>query len=128
MTAPYENHVFVSYAREQRAQVDSLVNELRKLLTVWWDRDIEPGENWSEKVNSKIRKSRHFLLYCNIEAKASETVGHEIKTFREDAAADSSRKLFVLLAPGCENKHVPSDLGEVQYVRSIGEVIIYVLK
>jgi TIR domain len=129
MTASYEHQVFISYPREQRAGVESVVADLRAAgLTTWWDKDIPPGDAWRDRLNEKIRHSRHFLLYCNVQAKASEMVNHEIKTFREDAKGDSSRKLFVLRAPDCEPKHVPPDLGEVQHANSLSDVLVFVLK
>lgn len=130
MSTLYENQFFVSYAREQFAAAKDLVTELRTAgLTAWWDKDIPPGApSWREALHEAIRHSRHFLLYCTIQAKASDEVSQEIKIFREDSKGDFSRKLFVLRAPDCEAKHVPKDLGEVQHVNSVNEVIVYALK
>lgn len=129
MTTTLEKQVFVSYAREHRDKVEALIGQFRAAeVAVWWDKEIGLGDNWAEKLETKIKQSRHFLLYCNVEAKASEKVNHEIKTFRESAKNDPSRKLFVLRAPDCASKHVPQDLGEVQHADSVIDVIIYVLK
>lgn len=129
MSLPYEFRVFVSYAREQRATVEHLLVELRtEGISAWWDRDIPPGNAWREILDEKIRHSRHLLLYWNIEAKASEMVNHEILTFLDDAKGDPSRTLFILLAPNCDKKHVPENLGEVQHVAAISEVVIHILK
>lgn len=125
----YENQIFVSYAREQRSTIEGFVNDFHTAgLTAWWDKDIAPGDLWREKITAAIRNSRHFLLYCTVQAKASEMVSHEIRTFREDAKGDASRKLFVLKAPDCADKHVPPDLGEFQHANSLNDVIIDVLK
>lgn len=128
-TSPYEHQVFVSYPREQRSVVEGFVAELREAgLAAWWDKDIKPGDAWRARLNDEIKNSRHFLLYCNVQAKASEMVTYEVKTFREHAKGDPSRKLFVLLAPDCQRKHVPEDLGEVQHVTLLSAVIVDVLK
>lgn len=125
----YENQVFISYARVQRAAIEGFVNDFHTAgLNVWWDKEIQLGERWREKVDAAIRNSRHFLLYCTVQAKASNEVNHEIKTFRKDAKGDPSRKVFVLKAPDSEDKHVPVDLGEFQHADSLKDVIIYVLK
>jgi hypothetical protein len=125
----FENQIFVSYAREQRSIIEGFVNDFHKAdLTVWWDKDIVIGERWREKIDSAIQNSRHFLLYCTVQAKASNEVSHEIQKFQEDAKGDVSRKIFVLKAPDCEDKHVPSELVDFQHADSLREVIIYVLK
>jgi TIR domain len=129
MGASFDNDVFVSYPREQRSTVEGIVNEIRAAgLSVWWDKDISPGDAWRERLEEKIRNSRHFLLYCNVQAKASEMVTHEVATFRTEAKGDPSRRLFVLRAPDCEPKHVLSDLGDVQHVSTLADVIIYALR
>lgn len=129
MISSYENQIFVSYAREQRSAVERIVTDLRTAgLTVWWDKDIPLGDSWRDKLVDAIKRSRHFLLYCTVYAKASDEVNHEIKTFHEVAKGDSSRKLFVLRAPDCEDKYIPSDLGKNQHARDLNDVVIYVLK
>lgn len=125
----YENQIFVSYARQQLPAVEGLVNQLHADgLTVWWDKEISPGERWRERIEAAICSSRHLLLYCTVHAKASDEVNQEIRAFQEDAKDDPSRKIFVLKASDCEDKHVPSGLGEFQRANSLQDVIIYVLK
>jgi hypothetical protein len=126
----YDNQIFLSYAREQRAVAEGFVNEMRAAgLTVWWDKDIRVGtESWRKKIDGAIKNSRHFLLYCTVQAKASDMVNHEIRTFRADAKSDPSRKLFVLRAPDCEVNHVPHNLVNVQHADHLNDVIVYVLK
>jgi len=125
----YENQIFVSYAREQRSEIEKIVNDLNAAgLTVWWDKDISPGEQWRKKIDDAIKNSRHFLLYCTVHSKASNPVSQEIRSFKEYAKGDLSRKLFVLKSPDCEDKHVPPELGKIQRADSLKDIIIYVLK
>ena len=129
MSSPYDYQVFVSYAREQRTTVEGFVAELRAAeLTVWWDKDIPPGDAWRQSLEEKIKHCRHFLLYCNVQAKASDRVSQEMRLFLEDAKGDPSRKLFVLRAPDCQEKHVPPDVEHVQRVNSLSEVVVDILK
>jgi hypothetical protein len=125
----YENQLFVSYAREQRKIVEGFVSDLRAAgLTVWWDKDIPVGDRWSENLKKAIKGSRHFLLYWTVYAGSSQRVSKEIKTFREDAKRDTSRKLFVLRAPESDERTIRADLGKVQHASHINEVIIHLLK
>ena len=129
MSSLYEKQIFISYAREDRTTIQGFVNDLKKCgLSFWWDKeDISLGDRWREKIDEAIRSSQHFLLYCTVNSKASDQVGHELRTFQEDAKGNPSRKLFVLKAPNCEQKHVPPHLGEFQHADSLNDVIIYVL-
>jgi hypothetical protein len=125
----YKNHIFISYAREQRNTIETFVNELQQAgITVWWDKEIGIGEKFQKEIDAAIRNCRHFLLYCTVQAKASTPVSHEITVFRDDAKEDPSRKFFVLKAPTCEDKHVPSKLGVYQRANTLQDIIIHLLK
>lgn len=56
-------HVFVSYLREDAAQVDELVDGLGKCgIQVWLDRErIKPGERWEPAIRSAIQDGAFFL-------------------------------------------------------------------
>ena len=129
MNSSYENQIFISYAREQRDKVSRFIDSFRRSgIEVWWDNDIQVGTSWSDKIEDKIKNSRHFLLYCNVQAKASEMVNKEVLIFKKDSKDDPSRKIFVLRAPDCEDKHIPFDLQKVQYPSTLGDIISFILR
>ncbi len=126
----YPNEIFaVSYAKEQRKVVENLISELRlQDISVAWDRDISPGVKWRDNLNNAIKSSRHFLLYCTVNTKASVEVNREIRIFRESSRNDPSRRLSDLNSPDAEDKHVPTGLGELQRAKSLGDVIVHIFR
>jgi len=60
-----EKQIFISYAREDTQQVESIYKYLsQKGYQVWMDiHDLLPGEDWKKKVTSSIKEST-FCLIC----------------------------------------------------------------
>ena len=58
-----EGAVFVSYAREDRARVQTIVEALQsKGLRVWFDREqLDPGVNWDRKIRHALSKASAFV-------------------------------------------------------------------
>lgn len=63
--------VFISYARNDKKHLDSLVGELNRIaahspnmrLEVVYDqRDIAPGEDWDEKIRNWVNQSDHQVV------------------------------------------------------------------
>ena len=85
-------HVFVSYVREDIAQVDQLCALLNVAQIPYWrDRtSLAPGDQWKEKVRSAIRSGTIVFLACfssQSRAKAKSYMNEEIslavKEFRK---------------------------------------------
>jgi hypothetical protein len=55
--------VFISYVRENSADVDRLVKTLQAYgFAVWIDRnDIKPGVRWSDAIRTAIRQGGYFI-------------------------------------------------------------------
>jgi HEAT repeat protein len=58
-----QKHVFISYVRENSAQVQQLCNDLMKNgVNVWLDRNqICPGEKWKNSIRKAIREGNFFI-------------------------------------------------------------------
>jgi len=71
------SHVFVSYVREDSADVDRLVRELAGYgVDVWLDRnEIEPGRNWRDAIRHAVQEGAFFLA-CFSAAFASRDKGY----------------------------------------------------
>ncbi len=55
--------VFISYAREDRSRVEGLVRLLEAQgFSVWWDRDIVPGESFDELIDKQIDQAAAVLV------------------------------------------------------------------
>lgn len=63
--APAAARIFLSYAREDRAEVERLYEKLREAgFRPWMDtKDILPGEQWATSIERAIRGA-HFFLAC----------------------------------------------------------------
>ena len=58
-----QEHVFISYVRENSKEVDNLCDELSKHgVHVWLDRNkIQPGVKWKDAVRNAIRRGNFFI-------------------------------------------------------------------
>ena len=56
---------FLSYVRDDQAQIDRLCQELRaQNVDVWLDRDsIEPGQRWQPAIRRAIEDGAFFLAH-----------------------------------------------------------------
>jgi TIR domain len=63
MSGSLSNYAFISYVRENRAEVDRLRDDLRRHgVDVWIDRDqIVPGRRWRLAIRDAIRQGASFL-------------------------------------------------------------------
>ncbi len=57
--------IFLSYAREDVAQIDRIAKAIdRKVTSVWWDRDcMVPGSDWASQIQTAISRSSHVFVF-----------------------------------------------------------------
>lgn len=72
--------IFVSYAREDKLRVRSLVEQLEEFRDCWadWD-DIPPGCNWRQSINWGIRQSSCVLFFVSQASIESEWCLKELR-------------------------------------------------
>lgn len=77
-----QDHIFISYSSKDRAFVDQLATELRRLgHTVWIDFEgIRGGESWKQSIADGLHPSRVVLLVLSPESISSEWVEEEVRT------------------------------------------------
>ena len=105
--------LFVSYARQDRALVEELVDDLSSLGNeVWFDRAVSGGQKWWDEILSNIR-STDMLLFALTSASLDS-----VACRREAAyAAQLLRTVVpVLLDPGVEIHLLPTHLAEVHHI------------
>ncbi len=57
-------HVFLSYGRENKAEVSKLRMDLLAAgETVWWDADILGGQDWKQEIRKAMRES-YAVIAC----------------------------------------------------------------
>jgi hypothetical protein len=55
---PSKKHIFLSYVREDEAEVSRLVSDLEALgERVWWDAMLLPGQAWTHQIDLAIREA-----------------------------------------------------------------------
>lgn len=87
--------VFVSYKREERAEVERIAERLKGLgLSVWFDSRLPSGESFDEEINREIHAAKCVLVCWSPGAVQSQWV-------RAEAAIGRERDVLatVMLAP-----------------------------
>ena len=81
--------IFISYARHDREQVETLARALEKAgFSVWWDRDIAVGETFAKTIEKELNVAKAVVVAWSEYGNASEWVKDEA-TFARD-----QQKLF----------------------------------
>ncbi len=78
--------VFISYSREDREQVRSIVGILDSAgFSVWWDRALEPGTQWADVIDRELRRACCVLVVWSRHSLNSRWVGIEANEARRRA-------------------------------------------
>jgi hypothetical protein len=76
--------VFVSYKREERAEVQAIVRRLEALgLRVWFDAEMKSGTTFDVEIDRQVRGARAVLVCWSPGAVASDWVRGEATIGRE---------------------------------------------
>ena len=72
--------IFVSYSREDQAQVFPIVEKLRERgLNIWIDQEgIHGAKLWSQEIVNAIESSKVFILFASTKAFVSKNVTKEL--------------------------------------------------
>ncbi len=74
--APY---IFISYAHDDQNEVFKHIKRLNQEgFRIWYDEGIEPGVNWYETLESRIRNCECILLFISKRAQQSQYISKEI--------------------------------------------------
>jgi TIR domain len=93
-----KRHVFISYCRDNAAEV-SLLRE--RLISegepVWWDQDIKGGEDWKFAIRSAMTNAYAVVLCLSFESQSRKTSGiyPEAPSVRADDSATGTRRLLL---------------------------------
>ena len=86
-------YAFISYAHKDQ---ESVYNILRKLnshnIRFWYDKGIEPGAEWPEKIAEKLINSDTIIAFISTNSIASINVRKEVML-----AADENKKVIIIL-------------------------------
>ena len=103
-TASYD--VFLSYAREDLSTVKALVSEIEaEGLTVFWDRHIQLGQQWSDVLDRALREARVVIVVWSTAS---------VKSTWVKAEATEAMTLGRLIPLRIDNATIPMPFGQVQ--------------
>src|SRR4051794_9910494 len=94
-TAP---EVFVSYAREDRKWVETLIHALERKTTwnVWWDDRLLPGNLYNPKINQALTEAKAVITVWSKHSIGSEWVRDEANEGKK------GNKLVPIVIDACE--------------------------
>ncbi|SRR6266487_1167745 len=104
-TSKQEIKLFYCYAREDKPLRDELEKHLawlerRYQLTNWHDREILPGEEWEQAIDTHLNTAHLILLLISPDFMASEyCYGKEMQRALERHQAGTCRVVPILLRP-----------------------------
>ena len=105
---PVDGLVFVSYARENRNDVEpwreSLATATR--ANVWWDNDITPGERWRSEILDRLSDASCVVLFWSRHAKESD--------FINEVEVPEALKRDILVLATIDDAPLTEELGEMQ--------------
>ncbi len=116
--------VFCSYAHEdeaflQRLHIHLATLKRQNLITTWYDRQILPGDNWSQEIDANLEQSSLILLLVSPDFIASKyCYDIEMKRALEREEAKEARVVPLLLRP-CDWQHTP--LARLQFLPQDGK-------
>jgi hypothetical protein len=71
-----KRHVFLSYCRDNQADVKRLRDDLIAAgESVWWDQDIHPGQDWKFEIRKAMQNAYAVVLCVSKESAARVTSG-----------------------------------------------------
>src|SRR5579859_3642853 len=100
---PKAIHIFYCYAHEDKALRDQLDRHLINLkrqqqITIWSDREISPGTDWEQEVDTHLSMAHLILLLVSPDFIASDyCYGIEMKKALERHKAGTARVVPILL-------------------------------
>lgn len=98
--------IFVSYAQADQHRVGPLVQLLeRHGWRVFWDREIRPGQQWADFIESTLKSSKVAIVVWSDASTRSEWV---------KAEAMRARELGIIIPVRIDNSAIPMPFGIIQ--------------
>ncbi|MEL6269376.1 MAG: toll/interleukin-1 receptor domain-containing protein [Chloroflexota bacterium] len=107
--------VFISYSRRYSTTFALYLESRLRLAgnrAVFVDKSLEPGSQWRDVLEEKIRASRYFIVLCAEGTFDSEWVNKEIELARETGCV-----IIPILHHNVHNRDLPDVLGDYQTIK-----------
>ena len=119
------NRVFISYSHKDSDYVDELIKTLKPLqktreINIWSDKEIAPGEDWQERINNSMAKSKVAIFFISSDFLASDYAMQELQYFLEIKDAEKVVVLWVLVSSCLYDEY---DIAKFQAIHNINSTI-----
>lgn len=96
--------IFISYSRRDQKWVDRLRKHLsifrgQEMLDPWYDRAIEPGEKWTDKLDKQLKSADIILLMISADFLSSDIARSEMEQALARHDAGEAAVIPVILKP-----------------------------
>ncbi|MBN8656150.1 MAG: TIR domain-containing protein [Anaerolineae bacterium] len=104
------SHIFISYARENESERESLRDMLKQAeKKAWIDlEDIQPSSDWKEKIKHAILSADAFVYLLSRESITSPNCRKEYEIARK-----FNKRFFLILLPGTSIEDLPDDVTKI---------------
>ncbi|MEM6530577.1 MAG: toll/interleukin-1 receptor domain-containing protein [Chloroflexota bacterium] len=116
---PTSPNTFISYRRGYSTPLALYLESRLRLAgnnAVYVDKMLEPGGQWREELETKIRESKYLIVLCTKETFESEWVMKEIHFAKESGCT-----IIPILHPAgrdeFKNRDMPADLDGLQTIK-----------
>ena len=106
-------NIFISYQRQSETIVKTLAKDIQALgHTAWFDQDLSGGQDWWDRILSRVRDCDVFVIVLSPEALNSTACTREYKY----AANLAKLVLPILVSEEVSTKLLPPTLSKIQFV------------
>jgi hypothetical protein len=123
MSTDKPSNLFICYAHEDTKFKDQILTQLRvlehrKLIKVWSDGEIKPGEYWQKKIEDAMAAARVVIFLVSEYSFASDFImDKELPNAIRHAKTDSTFRLIPIVVRQVSTKAMP-ELFEIQWAGS----------
>lgn len=78
------DYIFISYAHRDFKRVVRLLNRLRRYYRIWWDKELQFGERWNDKLLCQIENSHRLLFFSSKHSLNSKYCHDELEHARKN--------------------------------------------
>lgn len=113
-----KNRFFLSYSSNDRLWAEQLAIALEKEgIDAWTGRDIQPGKNWMDEIQSVLRASNTYILLLSSESIKSSWVSFEL-----GAAVGGNKRIIPIVIDDIGNEQLPLSVTKYQYLHESSPV------